>query len=64
MAEITRQTPLNELPELLRVEEAAAYLGIGRGLVYELARQGTLPSVRLGRLLWIKRDGLEAAVAR
>ena len=64
MAEITRQTPLNELPELLRVEEAAAYLGIGRGLAYELARQGTLPSVRLGRLLRIKRDGLEAAVAR
>jgi len=55
---ITRQTKLDDLPELLRVEEAAAYLGIGRGLAYELARRGELPSVRLGRLLRIKRDGL------
>jgi excisionase family DNA binding protein len=56
---ITRMTPLTELPELLRVEEAAAYLGISRGLAYELARQGQLASVKLGRLLRIKRDGLE-----
>jgi excisionase family DNA binding protein len=32
------------------VEEAAALLGIGRGLAYELARRGELPGViRLGR---------------
>ncbi|MBM3820277.1 MAG: helix-turn-helix domain-containing protein [Acidimicrobiia bacterium] len=55
---VTRQTPLEDLPELLRVEEAARWLGIGRGLAYELARRGDLPSVRLGRLLRIRRDGL------
>lgn len=60
MSEITRLTPLNELPELLRVEEAAAYLGIGKGLAYELTKRGELPSVRLGRLVRIKRDGLQA----
>ena len=59
MAEITRLTPLADLPELLRVEEVAKYLGVSRGLAYELARQGTLPSIKLGRLLRIKRDGLE-----
>lgn len=55
---ITRHTPLADLPELLRVEEAAAWLDIGKGLAYELARRGDLPSVRLGRLLRVRRDGL------
>jgi len=30
------------------VEEAAAALGIGRGLCYEMARDGRLPALRLG----------------
>lgn len=55
---ITRFTPLADLPELLRPEEAAAYLGVSKGLAYELARRGDLPSVKLGRLLRIKREGL------
>jgi excisionase family DNA binding protein len=33
----------------LTVEEAAALLGISRTLAYELVRQGTIPSLRLGR---------------
>jgi excisionase family DNA binding protein len=60
MSGITRNTPLRELPELLRVEEAAAWLGIGRGLAYDLARRGDLPTVRLGRLVRVRRDGLES----
>src|SRR5690606_2539369 len=31
------------------VEQAAAALGISRGLAYELVRRGEIPSVRLGR---------------
>ena len=58
MPEITRQTPLTALPELLRVEEVAAYLGVGKGIVYEMVRRGDLPSLRLGRLVRIKREGL------
>jgi excisionase family DNA binding protein len=58
VADINRHTPLLDLPELLRPEEAAAVLGISRWLVYELAKRGELPSVRLGRLLRITRDGL------
>lgn len=61
---VTRQTPLADLPELLRVEEAAAWLGISKGLAYELARRGDLASIKLGRLLRIKRDGLDAVVSR
>ena len=55
---ISRRTPIGELPELLRVEEAAAWLDTSKGLVYEMARRGDLPCVRLGRLLRIRRDEL------
>jgi excisionase family DNA binding protein len=60
---ITRHTPLTDLPELLRVEEAAAYLGIGKGLAYEMVRRGDLASVRLGRLVRVLRDGLAQKTA-
>ena len=55
---ITRTTPVANLPELLRVEEAAVWLDVSRGAVYELARNGGLGSVKLGRLLRITRDSL------
>ena len=57
---ITRASPLADLPELLRPEEAAEVLGCSKGLVYELARRRELPSVRLGRLLRIPRGALAA----
>jgi excisionase family DNA binding protein len=43
----------------LTVEEAAAALGINRGLAYALAREGKIPSVRLGHRLLIVRAALE-----
>jgi excisionase family DNA binding protein len=55
---ITRHTSLGDLPELCRAEEVAAYFGCSKGIVYEMVKRGDLPSVRLGRLLRIKRDGL------
>lgn len=55
---ITRKTPLEELPELLSVAEAAAWLKIGRGLAYEMVRRGDLASVRLGRLVRVPRAAL------
>jgi excisionase family DNA binding protein len=58
MTTITRTTPVNELPELLRVEEAATFLGVSRGLIYEMVKRQELPSLKLGRLLRIKREGL------
>lgn len=57
---ITRSTPSSDLPELLRVDEAAAWLGISRGLVYELVRKGELTGVRFGRLVRITRTSLSA----
>ncbi|MFI7104758.1 helix-turn-helix domain-containing protein [Nonomuraea sp. NPDC050227] len=40
----------NVAPLLLRPEEAAEHLGIGRTKVYELIRSGALRSVRIGTL--------------
>ena len=41
------------------VGEAARLLGIGRNLCYQLAKEGKLPAVRLGRRVVISRRGLE-----
>jgi excisionase family DNA binding protein len=57
---IKRTTPIDQLPHLLRVDEAATLLDCSRGVVYELARRDALPSVRLGRLLRLTRDGVVA----
>lgn len=63
---IVRPAPsLDDLPEVLTVEEAAAVLRIGRGNAYELARawratggREGLPVVTLGRSLRVPRDAL------
>jgi excisionase family DNA binding protein len=53
--------PANKL--LLTVPEAAARLGVGRTLMYELIRTGAIPSVRVGRLRRIRTADLEAYAA-
>ncbi len=45
---------------VMTVDEAAAALGISRGLAYQLVRQGDIPSLRLGRRIVIPRHALEA----
>lgn len=47
-------------PLLLTVPQAARLLGIGTTLAYELAGQGRLPHIRLGRALRVPRGALEA----
>lgn len=41
------------------VPEAGEILGIGRQTAYELARQGKLPVLRLGRKLLVPKIALE-----
>ena len=54
----------NNPRQTLTVEEAAAMLGIGRTLAFELARRGELPGViRLGRRLVVSRAALDRALA-
>jgi len=45
---------------LLRPEEAARALSIGRSKAYEMLRAGELPSIRLGRSLRVPLVALEA----
>ena len=49
---------------LLKVEEAARLLRIGRNTCYDLIRQGEIPHVRLGRIIRVQRFGLESWIAR
>lgn len=45
-------------PLVMSVEEAARLLGISRGLAYESARRGQLPTIRIGRRLLVPRARL------
>jgi len=47
---------------LLRVEEAAEWLGLGRTKAYELVYKGVLPSVTIGRSRRVPVSALEAFV--
>lgn len=43
----------------MTVEEAAAALNISRGLAYEAAHDGRIPTIRIGRRLLVSRHALE-----
>ena len=47
---------------LLKAEQAAALLGLGRSQVYRMAADGLLPTVRLGRAVRIPAAALRAWV--
>jgi excisionase family DNA binding protein len=49
---------------LLTVEEAAATIGIGRSLMYELIATGDIQTVRVGRLRRISPEALREYVAQ
>ncbi len=47
------------LPEVLTVEEAAAFLRVNRKTLYEAVRLGSVPGViRLGRVIRISKSAL------
>jgi excisionase family DNA binding protein len=45
--------------ELLRAQEVARILGVGRSKAYELMLRGELPVIRIGRLVRAPRHGLD-----
>ena len=49
---------------VVTVEEAAGLLGISRGLAYEGVRQGTIPSVRIGRRLLVPLEALRRVLGQ
>ena len=56
-AENTNTTPE---PELLRVNEAAKLLALGRTKVYEMAERGEIPALKIGSAVRIPRRKLLA----
>ena len=48
----------------LTVEEAGNILGISRGLAYEMARCGKLPTIRFGHRILIPKAALEKMLNR
>lgn len=50
-------------PLLLRVEDAAELLNVGRSTVYDLIRSRRLRSVKIGRRRLIPRDAIADVVA-
>jgi hypothetical protein len=46
--QVTRNTPLADLPELLTPVEVAAYLGLNPWTVYSAIRTGDVPCRRFG----------------
>jgi excisionase family DNA binding protein len=51
---------LSALPLTLTVEQAAKVLGVSRGLAYQAAAAGELPTIKLGRRLLVPRARLLA----
>jgi len=45
---------------MLTPEQAREVLQIGRNAIYDQLRAGTIPSVRIGKLLRIPREALRA----
>ena len=58
MTAVPTETPRNG--RVLTVDEAVAYLRISRGLAFAAVRDGTLPSIRIGRRILVPRRQLEA----
>jgi excisionase family DNA binding protein len=57
-------TAAPDQPALMTIEECARFLRISRTHCYTLAADGTLPTVRLGRSVRIRRDRLVAWLER
>lgn len=49
--------------KVLTVREAAKLLGISNGSAYEAARNGQIPTIRIGRRLIVPRVALERMLA-
>lgn len=56
--------PAGRWPDLMTVEQVAAYLQVHRMTVYRYIRTGRLPAARVGRVYRIRRADLEAFLDR
>lgn len=50
---------MDEKKLTITVEQAAYILGISRGLAYQMAREGKIPTIRFGKRLVVPRWAIE-----
>lgn len=55
---------LDDLPVTLTVEETGKLLGISRGLAYQAASNGEIPTIRIGRRLLVPGERLRRMLGR
>jgi excisionase family DNA binding protein len=53
---------ITEPPRLLKVEDAARLLNVGRSAVYDLIRSGHLRSVKIGKSRRIPREAVDDVI--
>jgi excisionase family DNA binding protein len=51
---------MNKEKLTMTIDEAGVLLGIGRSLAYQLAHEGKLPVIRLGKRFLVSRKAFEA----
>ena len=59
---VSRQTNLEDLPEMLTPGEVQNFLGLGRATVYRLIEGGQIPVQRIGRRLFVPKRALMEGV--
>jgi len=52
----------SELPDIVTVDEASAFLRVGRSLIYEQISQRAIRSIRIGRRILIPKSALKDVV--
>ena len=55
---ITRQTPYDDLPERLTVDEFAAAAGVSRASAFQYAKTGSVPVLRFGKRIVVRKSAL------
>lgn len=55
---------IDDLPFVLTVEQTAEFLGIGRGLAFKSVREGSIPSLRIGRRILVPREALRTLLEK
>jgi excisionase family DNA binding protein len=61
---LTTAPLIAEPPHLLRVEDAARLLGVGRSTAYDLIAAGLLRSVKIGRRRLVPREAITETIDR
>ena len=52
----------NEIPKLLKADEVAETLNIGRSTVYQMLRRNEIPCIRIGRAVRVRQEDLESFI--